>query len=149
MSISQYTLETLYNNGAIDYVPYDLMMPMPSVQMNANQYMNAASQGNLYANYGANDAFVGNSPALNALGISPQDFDTKQIDEYKKSLRKGSEKNTWVLSNPKQIVKGLVGAGVIMGTLFCLFKGKKKPATPVTGGTTTNLWTKFKSIFKK
>ena len=50
---------------------------------------------------------------------------------------------------PKQIVKGLVGAGVIMGRWFCLFKGKKKPATPVTGGTTTNLWTKFKSIFKK
>lgn len=152
MTISPAILETLYRDGTIDYVPYDLAMPSYPITNNipnGSQYINTASQGSLYSNYGMNDSFQNNSPALNALGVSPQDYETKEIDEYRKSLKKGSERNTWVLSNPRQIVKGFIGAGVIVGTLAYLFKGKKPPATPPASGATSNIWTKIKTFFTK
>lgn len=60
MAINPYTLNHLYQNGILDYVPTDLMMgtPVGSVltPMN-NPYMNMAQQGALYQNYGAADSF--------------------------------------------------------------------------------------------
>lgn len=55
MALNPYTLNHLYQNGILDYVPTDLMMgtPMGGVlsPMN-NPYMNMAQQGALYQNYG-------------------------------------------------------------------------------------------------
>ena len=61
MAVNPYTLNHLYQNGILDYVPTDLLMgtPVGSVltPMN-NPYMNMAQQGALYQNYGvAQDSF--------------------------------------------------------------------------------------------
>ena len=61
MAVNPYTLNHLYQNGILDYVPTDLMMgtPVGSIltPMN-NPYMNMAQQGALYQNHGiATDSF--------------------------------------------------------------------------------------------
>lgn len=58
MSVSPYTLNNLYNQGVLDYAPYDLCT---GVNMNNNLYMQNAMQGSLYQNYGSgSDMFVNN-----------------------------------------------------------------------------------------
>ena len=55
MAVNPYTLNHLYQNGILDYVPTDLMMPSPVGSMlspMSNPYMNMAQQGALYQNYG-------------------------------------------------------------------------------------------------
>ena len=61
MALNPYTLNHLYQNGILDYVPTDMMMgtPMGGVltPMN-NPYMSMAQQGALYQNHGmAADSF--------------------------------------------------------------------------------------------
>jgi hypothetical protein len=61
MAVNPYTLNHLYQNGILDYVPTDLMMgtPVGSVLTPmSNPYMNMAQQGALYQNHGtATDSF--------------------------------------------------------------------------------------------
>ena len=60
MSVSPYTLNSLYQNGILDFVPQDLCYPLPAGNMNMqNPYLNAAMQGNLYQQYGnGSDSFT-------------------------------------------------------------------------------------------
>ena len=55
MAINPYTLNHLYMNGILEYVPTELMMPSPMgiMSTNTNNYMNLAKQGALYQNHGA------------------------------------------------------------------------------------------------
>ena len=52
MALNPYTLNHLYEKGILDYVPTDLAVGAPVVQMNApmTPYLNSAMQGNLYQN---------------------------------------------------------------------------------------------------
>ena len=55
MAVNPYTLNHLYKNGILDYVPSDLLVgtPVGSVLTPmANPYMNLAQQGALYQNHG-------------------------------------------------------------------------------------------------
>ena len=54
MAINAYTLNHLYQNGILDYVPADLLMPTPIGTMipMSNPYLDMAKQGNLYQTHG-------------------------------------------------------------------------------------------------
>ncbi len=75
MAVNPYTLNNLYAQGIIDYVPAELLMPTPvgSMQSMTNPYLNLAKQGNLYQQHGSGDSFsyTGNVPAyaeVNEIG---------------------------------------------------------------------------------
>ena len=67
MAINPYTLNNLYQNGILDYVPTDLLMatPMGTMTPMSNPYLDMAKQGGLYQAHGmATDSFHSNySPA--------------------------------------------------------------------------------------
>ena len=52
MSISPYTLNNLYQNGILDFVPMDLCTPIVGNTIQLNPYLNEAMQGNMYKQYG-------------------------------------------------------------------------------------------------
>ena len=60
MAVNPYTMNQLYEKGLINYIPTELMMPMPVGNMSMqNPYLNAAEQGGLYQNYGqGGDSFT-------------------------------------------------------------------------------------------
>lgn len=71
MAVNPYTLNHLYSNGILDYVPYDLAGGVNVSSLNAmqNPYMMSAMQGSLYQNYGNNaDSFVQNSNGIQGYG---------------------------------------------------------------------------------
>ena len=127
--MSPYTRDVLYRNGTIDYVPYDLMMPMaPVAQMQAMPPSYPIQRGPL--TYG-NDSFTRTnmqspSVALNVLGMA-DDYNTQaaEITNYRNSLKKGSENNVSIYKNKKTFIKGLISAGVLIGTVVLLIKGRK------------------------
>ena len=127
--MSPYTMDVLYRNGTIDYVPYDLMMPMaPVAQMQSMPSSYPIQRGPL--TYG-NDSFTRTnvqspSVALNALGMA-EDYNAQatEITNYRKSLKKGSENNVSIYKNKKTFIKGLISAGVLIGTVVLLIKGRK------------------------
>ena len=53
MAINPYTLNKLYQNGILDYVPTELLMgtPMGTFTPMSNPYIDMAKQGGLYQNY--------------------------------------------------------------------------------------------------
>ena len=59
MSVSPYTLNMLYQQGILDYVPIDLAAPSPIGFMGTaqNPYLNSAMSGDAFQNYGQNDSF--------------------------------------------------------------------------------------------
>lgn len=60
MALNPYTLNHLYQNGILDYVPTDLLMgtPMGTMMPMNNPYLDMAKQGGLYQNHGtATDSF--------------------------------------------------------------------------------------------
>ena len=54
MSVNSFTLNNLYNQGILDYVPYELCNGANVSAMNGmqNPYLNTAMQGGLYQNHG-------------------------------------------------------------------------------------------------
>ena len=48
-----------------------------------------------------------------------------EITNYRKSLKKGSENNVSIYKNKKTFIKGLISAGVLIGTVVLLIKGRK------------------------
>lgn len=54
MSVNSFTLNNLYNQGILDYVPYELCNGANVSAMNGmqNPYLNSAMQGGLYQNHG-------------------------------------------------------------------------------------------------
>lgn len=138
--------------------------------INGSQYMNSAMQGNMYSTYNSSsDSFVRKnntdykqgenySFAKKAFGYNDgvgkdADYELKAFGQEGKSFRESlveSAKSTVSgFSNAPTFVKGLIAGGVMVGTLFCLLKGKKKP--PVANTNNTSFWSKLnpKNWFKK
>jgi hypothetical protein len=78
------------------------------------------------------------------------DPEVMALDAEGKSIRQtltnGAKSATQAISNAPTFVKGLISGGIIVGTLYCLLKGKKTPAK-TTGG--NSFWSTFKNKFKR
>ena len=157
MSVSPYTLNNLYNQGIIDYAPYDLAGGMNVSSLNAmqNPYMNMAMSGAMYQNYGMyGDAFT--PMGYNSIGqfsnAGMNAFGTQDIGTYSQAGMNafgvsgiGTHSNagmnaygggvkefgmkTWnFFQSIPTTIKGLLAGGLIVGTaVHCLKKGKKPP----------------------
>ncbi|MBE7711302.1 MAG: hypothetical protein E7Z92_04090 [Cyanobacteria bacterium SIG31] len=150
MAVLPGSLDYLYHNGIINHIPYEAyyMPPMAGAYgqypqyMNGVQYLNAAKQGSLYDTY-AVDSYTRFNPYYGEN--NGKSFRENILDSAKNAKDK--------ISNTPTIIKGLVGAAIVAGTLACLFKGKKPPAA-VTGtpaATTSSFWSKINPLnwFKK
>lgn len=73
MAVNPYTLNHLYNNGILDYVPYDLTGGVNVSSLNGmqNPYMMSAMQGALYQNYGRTADSFGSNLNGQGYGIQP------------------------------------------------------------------------------
>ncbi len=127
MTISPYTMDILYRNGTIDYVPYDLMMPTPAAMPMQPLTYQAPTTPLAYGQ----DRFTKNtahspSVAMNALGMA-DDYKAQaaEITEYRNSLTKGAEKNTSIYKNKNSFIKGLVSLSLLVATVVLLIKGRK------------------------
>lgn len=151
MTVSSYTMDTLYRNNIIDYVPYDLMGTPQAMSNNVTQSMPKSYNGPVA--YGiSQDYFTPvsqGSVALNALGMKVEDHEVNEVTNYRKSLKKGSENKLNALKNKKQLIKGLVAAGIVIGTAALLIFGKRK--APASSGTSECLLSKLNPFkwFKK
>lgn len=73
MAINPYTLQNLYEQGILDYVPLDLAggTPIVPMQMNTvNPYLQMAAQGGLYQNHGTQCDSFSHSSNYNASPTS-------------------------------------------------------------------------------
>ena len=127
MTVNPYTLNSLYNQGVLDYVPYDLysggMYSNPFI--NTNPYMQSAMQGGLYQNYGmSGDSFF--------------------YGEDNNARNRGLGKS---FNNIPTFAKGLVSGALILGTAILCLKGKKKP--PISPATKEGFFSKLKFWKKK
>lgn len=134
--------------------------------MNGTQYLNQAQRGLMYNTYTCPDTFVrrNNKPIeagegysikkafidgegygrdLNAEGMALGE-DTKGI---RKSFSKFGAKVKNSVVNAPDWAKGLAAGGIMLGTLACLFRGKKAPIPP--HAPEKSLFEKFTSLFKK
>lgn len=156
MAVLPYTMDVLYRNGTIDYVPYDLMGTQGGVLIyNSNPPMMNQRKANLGpVRYGVSqDCYVPAMPlgsvALNNTGVLASDYEVQQVTDYRNSLKKGAEKKNNVFKNKKQFWKGLASLGLIVGTVAFLICGKKK--TTGSGGGSKSLLSKLNPFnwFKK
>ena len=157
MTVSPHTMDVLYRNGTIDYIPYDLMGNQGGVLVYNTNNQTAKLPQNTYAGpvkYGVSqDCYTPATPvgsvALQNVGVTASDLEVQQVSDYRKSLKKGSEKNTNVFKNKKQLWKGLASIGLLAGTVVLLLFGKKKAST--SGGGTKSLLSKLNPLnwFKK
>ena len=111
MSISPYTMDVLYRNGSIDYVPYELMAPVQ------------------YPNKPVNYQLQSPSVALNSLGMASDYYDAQGVNgvngvnEYRNIKEDNSITKTPYTK--RAILKGLASLGILVGTTFLLIKGGK------------------------
>lgn len=133
MTVLPGSLDYLYYNGILDHIPYEAyerVMPSPSMYAsgmgypmnNTAYYMDAIQQGEMYNNWNSPDTYNGNPYNYSSRRETPE-----ESVSFKDRIKAGTEK----LKNPfadKSIMwKGLIGAGLIATTLFCLLRGKKPP----------------------
>ena len=141
-------------------------------QMNANQYMQTAQQGNLYNAYNMPDAYVrgsnvnvnsaqGYSFNQNASGVGYGNGDSSGLGKvsgteeksFRESIMDAASNTKKTVTNSPSWVKGLLATALMLGT-FCLFLKKgKKPAKQAVEqqAEKTGFWTKLnsKNWFKK
>ena len=157
MSVSPYTLNNLYNQGIIDYAPYDLAGGMYVSSLNAmqNPYMNMAMSGAMYQNYGMyGDSFtpmgysnigqfsnagmnaygtqgIGtySQAGMNAFGVSGIGTHSNAgMNAYGGGVKEFGMKTWNFFQSIPTTIKGLLAGGLIVGTaVHCLKKGKKPP----------------------
>lgn len=202
MTINPYTLNSLYNQGIIECVPYDLCMGTPATPsgvaetmgmasmpqqmgsvkqaalngenislstnqtINGLQYLDNAMKGEMYGYYGnSNDTFVRSSNVYNSENSSLSktlsradggtgsqynmagamyginngvgagvDYERMYYDddgkEVRESVREAASKAKEGVMNSNPWVKGLLSAGIVLGTVagvVMMIKGKKKP----------------------
>ena len=112
MPISPYTMDVLYRNGSIDYIPYELMAPVQ------------------YPNKPVNYQLQSPSVALNSLGMASDYYDAQGVNgvngvnEYRNLAQEHPELNKSPYTK-KTILKGLASLGILVGTTFLLIKGGK------------------------
>lgn len=184
MSINQFTLNNLYSQGILDYVPYDLCggANVSTLQGMQNPYLSSAMQGNLYQTSGTlTDSFtssiafggingnvgfnnpqagmngfgvqgigVNSNAGMNGFGMSGIGTQSNAgmngfgmtgvgtqsnagMNGFGGGFGKLGQNTAAFISGIPNTVKGLISAGLIIGTtVFCL-KGKKKPPVEKTG----------------
>ena len=163
MTVLPGSLDYLYYNGIIDHIPYEAYDMQPV--MNGSQYLNMAQQGALYNTYNSQDSFVRRkdshqneySVLRQAYGIGngigrDVDYEVMANGEEGKNLRlsilDAAGKTKGKVSNSSNLTKGVLSAGVILLTLACLFKGKKRPLISAHGKTSGSMWNPI-NWFKK
>lgn len=144
MTVLPGSLDYLYYNGILDHIPYEAYEGAP---INGSQYLNQAQQGLMYDTYTSPDTFVKRnnsnykqgeeySFAKSAFGYNDgvgkdANFEINAVGQEGKSFRESildSAKSTASgFNNVPTFVKGLIAGGVMIGTLFYLIRGKKKP----------------------
>ena len=140
MAVSTHTLETLYRQGTINHVPYDLAVPFAPVAMNATQYLNTARQGLLYNTALHPDVFVRHSEgkiyAGNNYSIKEHAFESdnpnyniadKAFGEETKGFRDAVKEKARAVGNgiaKNKILQGILGGGVLATILYFLTRGK-------------------------
>lgn len=171
MTVLPGSLDYLYYNGILDHIPYEAYeMPIAGVSsayqsMNGSQYLDSAMSGNMYNAYNNQDSFVKNnnveeqqgySFTKNALGIGDgkgQDYDFEAAANgsegktFRQSIMSAAAETKNSVTNAPNYIKGILGGCLMLGTLFCLLKGKKAPAVHKH----TSFWSKLnpKNWFKK
>lgn len=154
MTVLPGSLDYLYYNGILDHIPYEAYEMTPNMatyqNMNGSQYLDMAQQGARYSNYNTNDSFVRSrnnyeqgqdfSMKKNAFDIDDNvgkdvDFETRAFSKEQKDIRQGitntAGKVVDSFASSPAIVKGIVGLGVVAGTLYMLLKGRKSAGSDV------------------
>lgn len=166
MTVSPFTLNNLYGQGIIDYVPYDLgVSQIPMMNGMQNPYMQNAMQGALYQKHGTMpDAFT-HSAGLNGFGVQGigetssaglNGFGESEIGKKTsagingfgggfgnlgKDFSNGVEKTVSFIDRIPTFVKGLISGAIAVGAVAYCLKGKKKPPEPKSG-----FWSKMNPI---
>ncbi len=145
MSVNSFTLNNLYNQGILDYVPFELCNGSNVSLMNGmqNPYLQNAQHGALYQNHGQNDSVeiglgvqnIGAQSAaggVNAYGLN--NIGSKSTAGGANAwggfgdVNNGINKTISKIENTPNFIKGLA-AGVLMfgAVVTCLKRGKKPP----------------------
>ena len=126
MTVLPGSLDYLYYNGIIDHIPYEAYdVGMYPVRMNNMPPLAG------YGCYAQNTYMAPNYAAV--YGVQNDTFtksgksNKKEEKSFRESLTAGFEKTKNTVMSTPSVVKGLIGAVVMLGTLFLLIKGKKKP----------------------
>ena len=169
MSIDYLTLNNLYNNRVLEYVPTELLEPMTALPQNPNiintsmpplygnnpscyldytditpMYNNNMSATGLSNNVQGYNNYANNSMANQYGNYSYNNpLDLNQTSLNGENLGSKMKKNIFTTPN---LLKGLLSLGLIIGTGVLLFKrGKKKiPKMTTNNSSNTNFWSKLK-----
>ena len=126
MTVLPGSLDYLYYGGIIDHIPYEAYdIGMSPVQMHRMPplcgYGCYAQNTYMAPNYTA--AYENQYDTFTKSGTSNK----KEEKSYRESLLAGFEKTKNTVNSTPSVIKGLIGGAVMLGTLFLLIKGKKKP----------------------
>ena len=108
MTVLPGSLDYLYYNGIIDHIPYEAYdmgycaVPVNNISNPYNEYYN--------------DTFV-----------KSEQQPKKEEKSFRESLTAGFEKSKNTVNSTPTVIKGLLGGAVMLGTLFLLIRGKKRP----------------------
>ena len=154
MALNPYTLNNLYAQGILDYVPQDLcaVSPSPLAGMQ-NPYLNSAQQGALDQNSNTGDSFSPQveSAGVNAFGGVNGNIITNHSNAGLNAFGGGADKVTGAVSNgfgkvtsfidkTPNLVKGIISGVLILGSIGLCLKGKKKPPVVQNTQKTASKW---------
>ena len=144
MTVLPGSLDYLYYNGILDHIPYEAyeMYPVNNkayAPMNGSQYINAVKQGLMYDSDKGNDTFINRESSPEGSGN--KSFREDILDLANNATGKTSDKAVQVSS----YIKGALAGLLVLGTIFCLFSGKKSPKA--TQASSTN--TQFENFLSK
>lgn len=109
MTVLPGSLDYLYYNGIIDHIPYEAY-DMGYYPVAVNNVSNPYN----YENY--EDTFT-----------KSEQKPVKDEKSFRESLTAGFDKKKGNIPTTPTVIKGLLGGLVMLGTLFLLIRGKKKP----------------------
>ena len=153
------SLDNLYANGVLDYVPYEAYgyTPAAGFGMNAydfqygapinpyrglkqqvigQDYIERAKHGKLFNSF-SNDVYAG----------SIYDDSSNGRGSFRESILNEASNAKRIISNRHSIVKGLLAAAVLIGTPLLLFRSRKSPVVelpPISSGSKWNPLNWFK-----
>lgn len=168
MAVSPFTLQNLYNQGILDYVPAELAggVNVSNLSGMQNPYLDMATQGRLYQNAmrgqdsfsytgngsslgGNNKEIIGDLKAgINASGINPEypiGASDAGINGFGGGFGKIGEGVSTAISSTSGLWKGLASGLVLLGTIRYCIKKCKKPKQK----TTSNFMSKLQFWKKK
>lgn len=159
MSVNYNTLNNLYNNRVLDYVPTELINTAP-VNIPVQSAMSPCFDNDIsvyadYSNY---------TPYCNANNFGQNFSNAAAYNQYNNSYQNYYEQNNNFNNNDnvqntnskklnpvaKSCLKGLATLGLIIGTGYLMFRKGKKIAKPQqTSSANSSFWNKLKFWKKK